>query len=108
MRESAASPPPELKLLSGVLADALALVYAYHDKQVGRKREEYEEAVVWLWREWPEDRRWPTSLRNICDRLKLDIEAVRAEVGVVLLGWKEAPPSLKLRYIAEPTTDKVR
>lgn len=99
---------PEQRLIYEVLADALALIYVYHESLPPRHLSSYEEAVVWLWREWEVDRKWPTSALNVCRVMGIELEQVRVEVGMVLLGWRDAPSSLKLRYVAECKAEKIR
>lgn len=99
---------PELKLWFEVLADALAIIYVCHAKPPKRDAIAWEEALVWLWREWDVDRKWPLSARNVCERLKLDLEAIRAQVGSVLLGFQEAPQTIKLRHVTDSSTEKIR
>lgn len=80
--------------------DALALIYFYHRSP--QSNEVYEEAVVWLWREWEVDRKWLTSAYWVCKILGVDLEQLRIDVGLVLLGWNSTPATKRLRYVAKP------
>jgi hypothetical protein len=68
---------PERALAAGVLRQATADLRRFRNSQDAVGREMYMDAYSWF---TGNDGEWPYSFRNVCQVLRLSVEAVREEV----------------------------
>src|SRR5258708_10609300 len=80
-RRSSASVEPIMRLMSGILADAVRSFQRNFEAQTARRREEFKEARHWIFQKGD----GPFSFKDICEALDIDPRRLRE----LIIRWEE-------------------